>query len=82
MFSRQNAMEQRLIDNCQRLFNRNQEQLQECLTNATNIYHTGLEDLSQTVFILQKHREDTRRMFIINRQADLKHCQVVFACAC
>ena len=74
-------MEDRLIDNCQRLFDRNMEQLRECLTNATNVYHDGLEDLSQAVSLLKNHRKDISRMFGLNRQADMKHCQVYF-CTC
>ena len=63
-------MEDLLVDNCQRLFDRNQEQLRECLTNTTNVYHDGLEDLSQSSHLLLKnHREDINRMFSINRQA-------------
>ena len=65
-------MEDLLINNCQRLFDRNQEQLRECLTNTTNVYHAGLEDLAQAISLLKNHREDINRMFSINRQADLK----------
>ena len=80
LFTRCTEMNDRLVDNCQRVHDRNQEKLRECLTNTTNACRSGLEDLSEAVALVKNHRENLNRMFSINRQADLKICQVINCC--
>ena len=75
-YSRRDNMEKMMIEHCAYLFRRTQQNVNDCVELAQRMHNQGLKDLQKSVQLVKQHRNDTKRMFSINRLADLKHSQV------
>lgn len=68
--------ENKMITNCQHLFDRTREDVQEGLKRVRELQYRGLEDLNKAVELVREHKLHTKRLFSRDTLSGLKRCRV------